>query len=97
MALRRRSRERGSELFPGFTDVEEIGLGSLAAVFRAREIGTNRLVALKLLNVRDASPRSVESFERESVALGKWSGHAPERAVVPASFALAGGVWFLVE
>jgi serine/threonine-protein kinase PknK len=74
VALRRRSR-RGHELFPGFTDVFEIGVGSLATVFRAREIMTGRHVALKLLNVRDASPRSIESFERESIALGALSSH----------------------
>jgi serine/threonine protein kinase len=62
-------------LFPGFADVHEIGVGSLAVVYRAREIGTNRQVALKLLNVRDASPRSIESFERESIALGALSSH----------------------
>ena len=75
MALRRRREERSHELFPGFTDVYEIGVGSLATVYRAREIGTSRLVALKLLNVRDASPRAIESFERESVALGALSSH----------------------
>jgi hypothetical protein len=75
VALRRRSQERSHELFSGFTDVYEIGVGSLATVYRAREIGTNRLVALKLLNVRDASPRAIESFERESVALGSLSSH----------------------
>src|ERR1700709_48279 len=75
VALRRRSQERSHELFSGFTDVYEIGVGSLATVYRAREIGTNRFVALKLLNVRDASPRAIESFERESVALGALSSH----------------------
>ncbi len=77
MALRRIGArgQRGHELFPGFTDVSEIGTGSLATVFRARELGTHRLVALKLLNVRDASPRSIESFERESIALGALSSH----------------------
>ncbi len=74
MALRRGNR-REHELFPGFTDVHEIGVGSLAVVYRGREIGTNRHVALKLLNVRDASPRSIESFERESIALGALSSH----------------------
>jgi serine/threonine protein kinase len=69
----RRSGE--SEFFPGFADVEEIGFGSLAVVYRARELGTNRLVALKLLNVGDAAPRALESFERESVALGAVSSH----------------------
>jgi serine/threonine-protein kinase PknK len=76
VALRRRPRGyRGHDVFPGFTDVQEIGVGSLAVVFRAREIGTHRQVALKLLNVRDASPRSIESFERESIALGALSSH----------------------
>jgi serine/threonine-protein kinase PknK len=74
VALRRGIR-REHELFPGFTDVHEIGVGSLAVVFRGREAGTNRHVALKLLNVRDASPRAIESFERESIALGALSSH----------------------
>ncbi|WP_375484236.1 protein kinase, partial [uncultured Jatrophihabitans sp.] len=73
--MRRSKAAPQHEFFPGFTDIAEIGVGSLATVFRAREIGTNRLVALKLLNVRDASPRALESFERESVALGAVSSH----------------------
>ena len=75
MALRRKGRATGAEVFPGFADVKEIGTGSLATVYRAREIDTNRHVALKLLNVRDASPRAIESFQRESVALGALSAH----------------------
>ncbi|MDT4912748.1 MAG: hypothetical protein QOC66_1876, partial [Pseudonocardiales bacterium] len=71
----RRAKGARSDFFPGFTDIAEIGMGSLATVYRAREIGTNRLVALKLLNVRDASPRAIESFERESIALGAVSSH----------------------
>jgi serine/threonine protein kinase len=71
----RRGRGAKDDFFPGFTDVSEIGVGSLATVFRAREVGTNRPVALKLLNVRDASPAAIESFERESVALGAVSSH----------------------
>ncbi len=75
MALLRRAKGAQSDFFPGFTDIAEIGMGSLATVYRAREVGTNRLVALKLLNVRDASPRAIESFERESIALGAVSSH----------------------
>src|SRR4051812_11646828 len=71
----RRQKDVQSDFFPGFADVVEIGIGSLATVYRAREIETNRLVALKLLNVRDASPRALESFERESIALGAVSSH----------------------
>ena len=75
MARTRRQKSAQHDFFPGFTDITEIGTGSLAVVYRARETGTNRLVALKLLNVRDASPRAIESFERESVALGAISSH----------------------
>ena len=74
MALGRKSR-RGVEFFPGFSDIVEIGMGSLSTVYQAREAGTNRRVALKLLNVRDAEPRAVESFEREAVALAELSSH----------------------
>ncbi|MEO9139522.1 MAG: protein kinase [Jatrophihabitans sp.] len=75
MARTRRSKVSAGDFFAGFTDIAEIGIGSLATVFRAREPGTNRQVALKLLNVRDASPRAIESFERESIALGAVSSH----------------------
>jgi hypothetical protein len=34
---------------------------------------------------------------RESLEKGRWGDLTPEEAVVPASFALAGGVWFHVE
>jgi serine/threonine protein kinase len=75
VALRRKGHATGADAFPGFTDISEIGTGSLATVYRAREISTNRQVALKLLNVRDASPRALESFQRESMALGALSAH----------------------
>jgi serine/threonine protein kinase len=75
MAFRRRRNDSSSTLFPGFGDVSEIGAGSLATVYRAREHDTGRWVALKLLNIRDASPRALESFQRESVALGALSSH----------------------
>ena len=90
MALLKRARSAGSDFFPGFTDVAEIGIGSLATVYRARETGTNRLVALKLLNVRDASPRAIESFERESLALGAVSSH-PNIVTLFRSFRVADG------
>jgi serine/threonine protein kinase len=86
----RRTKGAQSDFFPGFTDIAEIGIGSLATVYRAREVGTNRLVALKLLNVRDASPRAIESFERESIALGAVSSH-PNIVTLYRSFRAADG------
>jgi serine/threonine protein kinase len=90
VALLRRSKPAQSDFFPGFTEIVEIGVGSLATVYRAREVGTNRLVALKLLNVRDASPRALESFERESIALGAVSSH-PNIVTLFRSFRAADG------
>ena len=90
MARLRRGKGADNEFFPGFTDIAEIGIGSLATVYRAREVGTNRSVALKLLNVRDASPRAIESFERESVALGAVSSH-PNIVTLYRSFRAADG------
>jgi hypothetical protein len=90
VALRRRAHARGHELFPGFVDAVEIGRGTLATVFRAREIETDRAVALKLLNVRDASPRALESFQRESLALGALGSH-PHIVTLYRSFPIPDG------
>ncbi len=91
MGLTRRARSAVEDpRFPGFTDVTEIGIGSLATVYRAREAGTSRLVALKRLNVHDATPRAIESFERESLALGAVSSH-PNIVTLYRSFRSADG------
>ncbi|HUZ20944.1 MAG TPA: protein kinase [Acidimicrobiales bacterium] len=74
--LKRNRRSNESELFPGFSDVVEIGDGGFSTVYRAREIDTNRLVALKLLRIApDVSEHALESFRRETVALGALSAH----------------------
>ena len=75
MALRRRSRKKEDESFPGFTDVVRIGAGGFSTVFQAREIETNRTVALKILNVHDVSEHAIGSFQRETFALGTLSAH----------------------
>lgn len=75
MALRRRSRHREDESFPGFTDIVRIGAGGFSTVFRAREIETNRSVAMKILNVHDVSEHAIGSFQRETFALGTLSAH----------------------
>jgi serine/threonine protein kinase len=52
-----------------------IGAGGFSTVFRAREIETNRSVALKILNVHDVSEHAIGSFQRETFALGTLSAH----------------------
>lgn len=59
----------------GFTDLVRLRTGKSATVFRARERDTERLVALKVLNLRDPPPRALESFDRESAALATLGSH----------------------
>ena len=75
MALKRKTQADESAVFSGFTDVKEIGGGGFATVYSARETDTGRPVALKLLNIRDAPPHALESFRRETLALGSLSAH----------------------
>ncbi|SHH00692.1 Serine/threonine protein kinase [Jatrophihabitans endophyticus] len=75
MARTRRSQAAHHDLFPGFADVTEVGAGAIATVYSARETATDRQVALKLLAVRDASPQTLETFEREAAVLGALSAH----------------------
>ena len=88
MALGRRVRT--SELFPGFTDVSKISSGRLSVVYRAREVGTDRRVALKVLNRAETPPLAVESYQRESVALGALSTH-PNVVTLYRTFKTAAG------
>ncbi len=75
MALRRRSRHAENKAFLGFSDIEQIGVGGFSTVFGAREIETDRLVALKLLNAHNVSEHDLQSFGREMLALGTLSAH----------------------
>jgi hypothetical protein len=75
MALRRKTSPDESAVFPGFTEVKEIGGGGFATVYSAKETDTGRPVALKLLNIRDAPAHALESFRRETLALGSLSTH----------------------
>ncbi|MDT4981645.1 MAG: hypothetical protein QOG07_3524 [Pseudonocardiales bacterium] len=88
-ALAQRALESGLPR-AGFGDITSIGVGSLATVYRARELATNRIVALKVLDTAGVSPRARESFERESLVLGALSSH-PNVVTFYRSFALPDG------
>lgn len=49
----------------GFSDLEEIGSGGFATVYRARQDGLNRGVALKILRAKDLDEATIRRFERE--------------------------------
>lgn len=58
-----------------FAELVQLRTGRSATVYRARERSTDRLVALKVLNLPDPSPRALESFDRESTALARLGSH----------------------
>lgn len=73
-AVTKRAR-REQNRFPGYAQVTEIGRGGMSHVYRAIETETNRPVALKVLDVANPSPHALETFQRETLALGSLSAH----------------------
>src|SRR5664280_2352657 len=61
-----------AKLFPQLEILELIGRGGMGAVYKARQPGLDRLVALKILPPRTGSdPGFAERFTREARALAK--------------------------
>lgn len=74
--MRRKRQPPATDLvFPGYSDVTEIGGGAFATVYRAVEMETSRPVALKALKVSAELPVWAEAFEQEVKALGALSAH----------------------
>ena len=68
------SPEELASLFPQFEDLEWVGRGGMAAVYRARQPALDRFVALKLLPPEAASdPTFAERFRTEARALAQLS------------------------
>lgn len=75
MAPYAQTGELAGEVFGGYTDVVALSGGVHSRVHRATERATGRTVALKVLNVADATPREMEAFARESAVLSTLSAH----------------------
>lgn len=72
--IRRRPQPAATEGFPGFTEVQPIGQGTFADVYRGVETSTGRSVALKILKVAGRQ-HLMEAFDQEVRALAAVSNH----------------------
>ncbi len=57
---------------PGYELLERIGQGAMGSVFKARQLSMDRIVAVKVLNLkRGGDPNYIERFEREARSVGQ--------------------------
>jgi serine/threonine-protein kinase PknK len=71
---------------PGYADLEEIGRGGSATVYRAWQEQFQRRVALKILAVDMTDRRAQQRFERERALTGRLTGHPHVVRVFDAGF-----------
>ena len=90
MPRRRRDAPADPLLAIGCTDAVPIASGGYSVVYRARQPGFDRLVALKVLTVPVVDERGRRRFERELNLAGRLTGH-PNVVMVFASGFLADG------
>jgi len=95
---RRRPAPSPEELAPGFPqlEIEEVlGRGGMGVVYRARQKGLDRQVALKVLHVDDPDPAFAQRFTREARALASLAH--PNIVAVHDSGVTDGRYWLLME
>jgi serine/threonine protein kinase len=86
--------EEIAKLFPQLEIIGLIGKGGMGAVYKARQAGLDRFVALKILPPRaGAGPGFAERFNREARALGRLTH---PNIVAVHEFGQAGGLHYLV-
>jgi len=81
----------------GYTDLEEIGRGGFAVVYKAQQVSVGRDVAIKLLTDPSPDDDLVRRFKRESKAVGALSWHPNIAAVVDAGSTDAGQAFIVFE
>jgi len=81
----------------GYTDLQEIGRGGFAVVYKARQMSVGRDVAIKLLTDPAPDDDLIRRFERESKAVGALSWHPHIAAVVDAGSTASGQAYIVFE
>lgn len=81
----------------GYSELEEIGAGGFATVYRARQVRLDRQVALKVLRAKDLDEATVRRFERECHAMGDLSWHPNVVGVFDSGVNAEGHPWLAME
>lgn len=74
----------------GYDEIEEVGVGGHAHVYRAHESAFGRPVALKALAAQMSDPHDRQAFERECQAIGSVSHHPNIVTVYAATYSRDG-------
>ncbi len=82
---------------PGFSNLRRIGVGGSATVYRARQDGFSREVALKVLSFDLVGAKAKERFDRECQAAGSLSGHPNIVTVIEAGVTEGGQPYIAME
>ena len=82
---------------PGVADLEEVGRGGSAVVYRGRQVALGRNVAVKVLERPVRTDRERAEFERECLAIGSLSGQPGIVTVFDAGFTSDGRAYLVME
>ena len=80
----------------GYQDLEEIGRGGYAVVYKAHQAAFGRTVAIKVLTNPGFGPTDRARFQREALAMGRLSWH-PNIVIVHDTGETATGMPYLIE
>ncbi|MCC6224970.1 MAG: serine/threonine protein kinase [Microthrixaceae bacterium] len=87
----------GQPMIPGYRDLELIGRGGFAAVYRAHDDARNRTVAIKVLTLGLDDPVGRSLFDREAKGAGSLSDHPHIVTLYDSGFLADGRPYLVME